>query len=84
MDVSPDAIASVAPLAIGAIMAAACGDAGDLEAEEHARKLPLDFQAEVVELALRMTFPGGFGPFVDRITEIANRFGDYGRKPAST
>jgi len=61
-----------APGALAAIIAAACGLAGNEEAERKAASLPLAVQTEIIDVAWKETFPGGYGPFVQRLLGVAN------------
>ncbi len=62
----------VAPHAIAAIAAAGCGLIGNEEAEKKAASLTIETQLDILEAIGRLTFRSGFGPFVQRITEVAN------------
>jgi hypothetical protein len=61
---------TMAPDAIAAIIAASCGNLGDLQAEENASRLPLEVQWDIVEAIGRLTFTRGFAPFAKRIMDL--------------
>jgi hypothetical protein len=61
-----------APDAIAAVLAAAIGRPGDEAAEKKLDDLPLGTQAELLDAAIRLTFPGGIGPFKDRLVQLAS------------
>ena len=61
-----------APHVIGAILAAGVGKAGDAEAEAAAQGVPIEVQMDILEAIGGLTFTKGFGPFVKRITDLAN------------
>jgi hypothetical protein len=56
--------------AVAAIIAAGCGYPGDPKAEEVAGKLAIDAQANLLATILRLTLPGGLGPFVEKLTAL--------------
>lgn len=57
----------MAPEAVGAIIAAGCGELGNPEAEKAAANLGLGPQTDVIAEVLRLTFPKGVGPFVEKL-----------------
>lgn len=61
------------PNGIGAIIAMVTGDPGKEEAEEKARQLGVGDQLAIISVALRLTFPDGFGPFVEQVMQMTNR-----------
>lgn len=61
-----------APDVLSAIIAAATGNLGNDEVEEDAKNIPLEIQMDILEATGRLTFKSGFGPFVQRITALAN------------
>jgi hypothetical protein len=56
--------------AVAAIIAAGCGYPGDEQAEAVAGKLAIDAQADLLAAIIRLTFPAGLGPFVDKLTAL--------------
>lgn len=75
-----DTIAVKAPEAIAAIIAAGCGFPGDEEAEAIAANLTVDESTALLSSILAMTWPRGFGPFVESLT----RLGLLVQQPASS
>jgi hypothetical protein len=63
---------AVAPDAVSAVIAAAIGRAGDQAAEKKIDDLPLGTQADLLDAAIRLTFPRGIGPFRDRLVQLAS------------
>jgi hypothetical protein len=61
------------PNVIGAVIAMATGDAGKAEAEEKAKQLGVGDQLAIITATLRLTFPDGFGPFVEQVMQMTNR-----------
>ena len=63
---------AAAPDAVSAVIAAAIGRAGDDAAEKKIDDLPLGTQADLLDAAIRLTFPRGIGPFRDRLVQLAS------------
>lgn len=63
------------PAIVGAVLAAACGHAGDAAVEEHCARLDLEAQAALLEPVLRLTFPGGLAPFAERLAAMGAALG---------
>ena len=63
---------AAAPDAVSAVIAAAIGRAGDQAAEKKIDDLPLGTQADLLDAAIRLTFPRGIGPFRDRLVQLAS------------
>jgi len=61
-----------APDAVAAIIATATNDVGDDEAEENAKRIPLELQLDIMEAIGRLTFKSGFAPFAKRIMALAD------------
>ena len=59
-----------APSAIAAIIAAGCGERGNVLAEQAAASLTIEEQSEILEGIAGCTFTRGFGPFVRRIGKL--------------
>jgi hypothetical protein len=70
MGITRDEIMSLAPEAIGAFLAAGLDMAGNKEAEDKLRAYPMSVQLDIAEAIIELTFPGGFGPFVDRLRAL--------------
>lgn len=60
-------VAKMAPRALAAFLAAGTGTPGDTKAEEVAGNLGVGEQLELIDEILRLTFPRGVGPFVDKL-----------------
>jgi hypothetical protein len=58
------------PDAGNAIMAAGVGKYGDATTEAMFDALPMGHQFNLIEAILRLTMPGGVGPFVERLTRV--------------
>jgi hypothetical protein len=69
-EVEVEQLMSVGGDAIAAIIAAGCGYPGDPEAENVAAELTLEAQVDLLAATLRLTLPGGFGPFVEKLTVL--------------
>lgn len=54
--------------AIAALIAAGTGHPGEEEYEAAAARLGLEAQAELIAAILKVTMPGGPGPFVEKLT----------------
>jgi hypothetical protein len=88
-------VAAMAPDAIAAVIAAACGYPGDPKAEKEAADMPIESQLDFLEAMQEVTFPRGFGPFVERLRSLSGAVvsasssptsrgdGQAGRRPAS-
>ena len=63
---------AAAPDAVSAVIAAAIGRAGDQAVEKKIDGLPLGTQADLLDAAIRLTFPRGIGPFRDRLVQLAS------------
>jgi len=60
----------IAPQAMGAVIAAGCGEADDPDAEETASKLGVGPQLDLVDMIIRLTFPTGVRPFVQKLQDL--------------
>jgi len=56
--------------AIGPIIAAGCGHLGDEKAEKIASELLIEDQLKFLKAILGLTFPNGFGSFVEQLTSL--------------
>jgi hypothetical protein len=75
--------------AVAAIIAAGCGYPGDPAAENVAARLTLEAQVDLLSGILRLTLPGGFGPFVEKLTALGGLIlpaaqADAGDAPSAT
>jgi hypothetical protein len=75
--------------AVAAIIAAGCGYPGDQHAEDVAASLTLEAQVDLLGAVLRLTLPGGFGPFVEKLTALGGLIlpaaqADDGDAPSAT
>lgn len=57
-------VLAAGPVAVAAIIAAACGNGGDAKAETIAGELSAGLQAEILGATLELTMPTGIGPFM--------------------
>lgn len=71
-DVSAEDLINLAPEAVACAIAAGCGMPGDVNAEEVASSLGVGEQLDLLEVILRLTFPKGIGPFVEKLTHLAD------------
>jgi hypothetical protein len=62
--------------AIGPIIAAGCGHLDDEERERKASMLRLEDQLKLLKAILGLTFPNGFGSFVDQLTNFIGGTGE--------
>jgi len=65
--------------AIGPIIAAGCGHLGDEEREKRAGNLLVEDQLKLITAILGLTFPNGFGSFIEQLTGLMSR-ADEGAK----
>jgi len=70
--------------AITAIIAAGVGHPGDEKYEAAADGLPIDAQIELVAAILKVTMPGGPGPFVEKLTAQLGLVGDLSNMAPAT
>lgn len=79
LSLTPEAIMMLAPEAIAAIIATGCGivpDGSDdgakrqREAEMEASDIPAELQLDLIGAILRVTMPGGVGPFVAKLEKL--------------
>ena len=75
MKVEQDDLFSLAGEAIAPIIAAGTGAPGNPEAEAIAGKLSVDEQSDLIAAIFRQTFPQGVGPFVERLSGLAESLG---------
>lgn len=80
VEVTPERLIEVAPEAIASIIASGVGEP---DAEEAAQSLPLGVQVDILSEIIRLTMPGGFGPFVDKITRVIGNLDQSGNQPVT-
>lgn len=73
-DLTVDKISKLVPDAMAVIIAVGCGYIDDPLAEAHAASLPADVQANLFGAIVRLTLPGGLGPFTETLTALARSF----------
>jgi len=64
------ALAKMAPEAVAAVIAAGTGHPGEEKHERAAARLGIDDQLALLDEILRLTFPRGIGPFVERLERL--------------
>jgi hypothetical protein len=67
---TPEQWKEVGPAALNAIVACALGYPGDREAELRVENLSLEATMDILTMCGRLTFPGGVGPFVQRLVAL--------------
>lgn len=77
------ALLKLAPRAVAAIMAMACGAPNDEGAEAALASLPLGTQAEIMNIVVKETAPNGIGPFVTLFKTLGLDLDTVRRKAAS-
>jgi hypothetical protein len=70
LEVTPQALLEQGPTFIAAIIAAGTGNPGNAQAEKVAAGLPIGVQVEFLDKIIKLTMPGGVGPFVDRLQQL--------------
>lgn len=55
---------------VNAIIACGCGYVGKQEAEAKVDQLPADVQLDMLTKIIKLTMPGGVGPFVEKLTAL--------------
>lgn len=73
--IDPKSIFACGREAVGAIIAASQGKFGDADFERAGADLDLAVQMEIIIAVYEATFPGGFGPFVERLAVLGITFG---------
>lgn len=69
-DVSAEDLMKMAPEAVACIIASGCGSPGDKKAEAKASSLNAGEQLDLLSAILRLTFPQGILPFVQKLTAM--------------
>lgn len=67
-----DVLMSMGGDIVAAIIAAGCGSPGDVTAEKTACALDIGAQADLLVAILRVTMPGGVGPFVAKLSNLSS------------
>lgn len=70
-EVSSQDLINLAPEAVACVIAAGCGMPGNKDAEQVASELGVGEQLELLDVIFRLTFPTGFGPFVEKLMKLA-------------
>jgi len=71
MDLKPDDLISMGPKIVASIIAAGVGSRpGDVEQEAAAARLTIGEQLTVLTTVFELTFPDGFGPFVEKLRSL--------------
>lgn len=83
VEVAAEDMLAAGPDALAAILAAGTGAPGDAEAEAAAAKLSLGDQADLLAAILRVTLPGGVGPFVEKLEGLGLLLDDKPRAPGA-
>lgn len=74
-DLSPEALAKLAPDAVAAILAAGTGNPNNPKAEQVAAKLGAEDQLALLEAIVGETMPAGVAPFVERFSALFQKLG---------
>jgi hypothetical protein len=74
--VTADEMMDAGPDAVAAILAASISRPDDAEAEKALTVWPLGRQVELLDAAIRATFPDGVGRFRDRLLQLAGVLAD--------
>jgi hypothetical protein len=61
---------NMAPDAFAKVIAISTGMPGSKEAEDNARELGAADQLAILSVVMRLSFPQGFGPFVEQVTKL--------------
>jgi hypothetical protein len=70
IEVQKEDLYKMGPEVIAALIAAGCGKPGDPAAEEFAANLGVGDQLDLLDEILRLTFPRGVGPFVEKLEAL--------------
>jgi hypothetical protein len=68
---------------VAAIIAAGCGSLGDAKAEAVADHLTVEEQTDLLSAIVRLTMPGGIGPFVEKLGSIGTALNISGNSSES-
>jgi hypothetical protein len=81
-EVEIDQLMAMGGDAVAAIIAAGCGYPGDQMVETVAAKLTLEAQVDLLAATWRLTLPGGFGPFVEKLNALGGLIQPGAQLPA--
>ncbi len=70
IEVAPEDLLVAGPGVVAAILAAGTGEPGNEAAEAAAARLTLGDQTDLLAAILRVTLPGGLGPFVEKLAGL--------------
>ena len=74
-EVEVDRLMEMGGDAVAAIIAAGIGHPGDKDQEAAASRLGVDIQADFLAAIIRLTFPNGLGPFMEKLTALGGTLG---------
>lgn len=77
-EVNADRLIEIGGDAVAAIIAAGTGYPGNEQAEAVAGSLSLDEQADLLAAIVKLTMPGGVGPFVEKLSALGLGLGGGG------
>ena len=77
-DLSPQDIVAMGPKIVAAIIASGTGSPGDEAVEAAAAKLTIGEQMTLLTTIFEITFPDGFGPFVEKLRSLGFMDDDAG------
>jgi len=85
VSIEPGELIRLVPEGVAAFIAAGVNAPGDRAMEEAAAALPLGDQVTLLEEIIKLTFPGGLGPFLDKLGAVMDGAGLGGgtKVPAS-
>ena len=69
-------IMTIAPRAIGVIIAAGCGEGDNPKAVDKAARLPVGLQVEFLEAVVEVSFPNGVGAFLQVLRKVLDSIND--------
>lgn len=75
MQADTEALMGAAPECLAAILAAGCGGGGNPAHEAAAASLPAEAQTDILSAILKLTLPGGIGPFVEKLSSLPGLIG---------
>lgn len=70
VDVEGGDLMKIAPDAVAEIIVAGTGNSRDNKHLEAARRVPVEFQLDILTAILKQTFPSGVGPFVEKLVAL--------------
>lgn len=78
IELSADKLMALGPDVVCAVIAAGVGKPGDADTEAQADKLVIEQQVDLLSAILRLTMPGGFGPFAEKLRQLTGALGAGG------